>query len=399
MSALRMFVDNPLARITFAAKPRGWHRRGDAQSTSLRKALNDESPDVRLFAVRWIADERIMALRDDVAKLLDGPQPNPRLYLAVLGAIDWLDHEPSHRERRNQPTSFWCASCRTTSARRRPTRWHFGCYLKPDNKFLTLDRLRRISAIRRQAACGWKPSARSPAVESTARFELVWRKSRSTTQQSDDVRAEAIVGLAPAEAASSAAALRNLVGQRTIPCSSVKPSVLCGWRGSAAADRNEAGRSRIAAWTKVLAQAGDAAAGRRLFFSPVGPRCSVCHKYDGRGGNVGPDLTHIGRSTSRERIITSILQPSQEIAPDYQPWMLVTSDGKTYTGLRLPKPGDDGKEDYVDSAGHVFTLPSASIEERHAATTSIMPENLQSTLSIGDLRDLVAFLTSRPSPE
>ena len=51
----------------------------------------------QLFAIRWIADDRITALRDEVAKLLDGPQPNPQLYLATLGAIDWLDHKPGQR--------------------------------------------------------------------------------------------------------------------------------------------------------------------------------------------------------------------------------------------------------------------------------------------------------------
>ena len=114
----------------------------------------------------------------------------------------------------------------------------------------------------------------------------------------------------------------------------------------------------IAAWKNVLNKPGDAAAGRRLFFSPVGPRCSVCHRHSGRGGTVGPDLSEIGRSTSREKIITSILQPSQEIAPDYQPWVLIYDEGKTYTGLRLPKPGDDtGPRSYADATGKTFTLP------------------------------------------
>ena len=147
-----------------------------------------------------------------------------------------------------------------------------------------------------------------------------------------------------------------------------------------------------------MASPGDAESGRRLFFSTVGPRCGVCHKYDGRGGNVGPDLTQIGRSMARERIINSILQPGQEMAPDYQPWILQTDDGKTYTGLRLPKGGDDGKELYIDSAGNKFTLASSSIEGRQAASTSIMPDNLQSILTIDDLRDLVTFLASPPEP-
>ena len=77
----------------------------------------------------------------------------------------------------------------------------------------------------------------------------------------------------------------------------------------------------------------------------------MCHQHDGRGGRIGPDLTHVGRSTSRERIIDSILAPSQEVAPNYQPWMLVTKDGKTLVGLRLAEGGDDGTEEYADSAG------------------------------------------------
>jgi putative heme-binding domain-containing protein len=149
----------------------------------------------------------------------------------------------------------------------------------------------------------------------------------------------------------------------------------------------------IAAWSKLLADHGDVAAGRRIFFSPVGPRCAVCHKFDGRGGTIGPDLTHIGRVNSRERIITSILQPSREIAPHYQPWQLVTTDGKSHTGLRLAKGGDDGIEPYADSTGREFTLSSDQVESRRASDTSIMPDGLERTLSIDDLRDLISFLT------
>jgi hypothetical protein len=60
----------------------------------------------------------------------------------------------------------------------------------------------------------------------------------------------------------------------------------------------------------------------------------------------------------------------------------------------MPKPGDDGKEVYADPAGKLFTFESAAIEDRHVSSTSIMPDNLLSELSIEDLRDLVTFLTS-----
>jgi len=125
----------------------------------------------------------------------------------------------------------------------------------------------------------------------------------------------------------------------------------------------------------------------------LGPKCGTCHQHDGRGGRVGPELTHIGRTNNAEQIIASILQPSREIAPHYQPWILITNDGKTHEGLQQPKAGDSGMEDFVDSAGHEFSLPSETIEVRHASDKSIMPDGLQSGMSIGDLRDMVAFLT------
>jgi putative heme-binding domain-containing protein len=149
-----------------------------------------------------------------------------------------------------------------------------------------------------------------------------------------------------------------------------------------------------AAWAELLKQPGDAKAGRRLFFSPVGARCGVCHQHNGRGGRVGPDLTNISRSSSREKIVESILKPDQEVAPHYQPWLLVTDDGKTHTGLRQHEGGDDGTEEYVNSAGERFLLESKTIEVREATSTSIMPSGLETTVSIDDLRDLVTFLTT-----
>jgi putative heme-binding domain-containing protein len=149
-----------------------------------------------------------------------------------------------------------------------------------------------------------------------------------------------------------------------------------------------------AAWVELLKEPGDFKAGRSLFFSPAGARCGVCHQHSGRGGRVGPDLTNIARSSSREKIIESILKPDQEVAPHYQPWLLVTDDGKTHTGLRQHEGGDDGTEEYVNSAGERFLLESKTIEVREATATSIMPSGLETTVSIADLRDLVTFLTT-----
>jgi putative membrane-bound dehydrogenase-like protein len=366
--------------------------RGQKQpETLLRQVLKLNPTDLRLYAIRWIADERITSLRDNVAKLLYGPQPSQRYYLAVLGAVDWLDHKPSLR-RREIADELLVRELK--NEHRSPEIQALALkMLKPDNKFLTIDRLRaylqsKFVPLRLEAV-------RSLAQQSNSARVALLAEVANDKSQSDEVRAEAISGLAGVAsenrtlleelAASDNSAIRD-EARRVLRLTQLRKG-----RSEAKPQADDA-----AAWKKILETKGDAAAGRRLFFNSAAGRCSVCHKYDGRGGNVGPDLTEIGHSASREKIITSILQPSQEIAPDYQAWNLITTDGKNYTALRLPKPGDDGTEDYVDTAGKVFTLPSTAIEDRHVSSTSIMPDNLQQVLSIDDLRDLVTFLGTPP---
>lgn len=355
----------------------------------LKAALRDKSPDVRFFAVRWIADERITGLRDELQELLDSPPPSRRYYLAVLGAIDWLSHEPKMTG--NEIAGALLVRELKNEKRSPETHALALSLLNANDGFLSLDRLRdylksnhtplRIEAVR------------SLSQQATSeRFSLLAEVAEDQSQP-DEVRVEAVVGLA-ASAADHRKLLEQLAGgdQSTLRDEARRSLRLAGLRPGPGETKPPA--TDVEAWQKLLATGGDAAAGRRIFYNPVGARCYMCHTYAGRGGIVGPELTNIGGSTTRDKIVASIIQPSLEIAPDYQPWELVTNEGKVYTGLRLPQPGDDGKEHYFDSAAREFVLPSETIAERHAATKSIMPENLQATLSIDDLRDLVAFLSS-----
>jgi putative membrane-bound dehydrogenase-like protein len=358
-------------------------------TTILRDALEDEDANVRLFAVRWIADERITAFRDAVAQLLEGPQPDARYYLAVLAAVDWLDHEPSMRG--TQIADELLVKELSNEARSPESHALALKLLSPNSKFLSLDRLRGY--LRSEHEPLRLEAVRTLAQQSNPkRFELLAAIAGDETQK-DELRAEAVVGLA-ADAESNRELLERLADGRESVSQSEAQRVLRLATLRPAEEEAQPHAGDLAVWNELLGETGDAAAGRRLFFNPIGPRCGVCHQHDGRGGRVGPDLTHIGRSNNREQIIASMLQPSREVAPHYQPWVLVTSDGKTHTGLRQAKAGDNGMEDYVDSVGSEFSLPSDTIEERSASDKSIMPDGLQSGMSIADLRDLVAFLTS-----
>jgi putative heme-binding domain-containing protein len=147
-------------------------------------------------------------------------------------------------------------------------------------------------------------------------------------------------------------------------------------------------------WRKTLEGKGDPAAGERLFFQPRGPRCFACHRIDGRGAAIGPDLSTIGRSLSRDKLIESILTPSKEIAPQFVSWAIATKDGKSRTGMIVEEKFDSTIV-IADAEGRLETINRLDIEDRQATKTSIMPDNLPALMTRQEFRDLLAYLGER----
>ncbi len=86
---------------------------------------------------------------------------------------------------------------------------------------------------------------------------------------------------------------------------------------------------------------GDAENGRRLFFYKNETTCLRCHKINGEGGEVGPELKGIGAKQNRDYILESIVDPNKQIAKGYESVLLVLNDGQTRTGVLK---GEDAKE-------------------------------------------------------
>jgi putative heme-binding domain-containing protein len=146
------------------------------------------------------------------------------------------------------------------------------------------------------------------------------------------------------------------------------------------------------AWLKRLEGPADPDAGARIFFHPKLGGCYRCHSIDGRGKDVGPDLSSIGR-TDRRHILESILQPSNTVAPHYQVWYLETADGKTRNGMLLHTHLDEYT--YLDTQGGQFKVNTRDIVDTRPVATSIMPDGLVDTMTDQELRDLLAYLASR----
>jgi putative heme-binding domain-containing protein len=88
------------------------------------------------------------------------------------------------------------------------------------------------------------------------------------------------------------------------------------------------------------------------------------------------------------------LFPSQVISDQFASQTVVTKDGKSYSGLVAPS--GDGSLIVLQLSGEKATVPQDEVEETSRNKISAMPEGLLNTLSLEEIADLFAFLTSPP---
>jgi putative heme-binding domain-containing protein len=150
----------------------------------------------------------------------------------------------------------------------------------------------------------------------------------------------------------------------------------------------------VDAWVSKLEGPADAAAGERIFFHSRAGTCANCHQKEGRGAQIGPDLTVVGNTLERRRLVESILFPSKEIAPQFVSWVIQTDGGKQLNGV-LVGENVDGSQRYADATGKTFTLKPGEIESRTGSAASIMPNGLERQLTLQEFKDLLAYLQKR----
>jgi putative membrane-bound dehydrogenase-like protein len=132
---------------------------------------------------------------------------------------------------------------------------------------------------------------------------------------------------------------------------------------------------------------------RRLFTHPKLSLCASCHRHEGRGNVVGPDLTLISRQADRAGILQSILEPNREVAPQYFPTQLGLADGTAFVGILLRS---SEVETYREITGKEKTFRKKEILSHEELKISLMPPGLALTLTDAELRDLLALLTNKP---
>jgi putative membrane-bound dehydrogenase-like protein len=169
--------------------------------------------------------------------------------------------------------------------------------------------------------------------------------------------------------------------------------VLAGAADQVALARPTARPGSDGEWRKALVGPGDAASGRRIFFS-ASAGCARCHRVEDCGGQIGPDLSTIARGSDREKLMQSILHPSRDIAPQFVTHTIQTKDGQEFSGLLIGQSVNGGATLFM-ADGRAVLVPPSQIVSQTQSKVSLMPEGLAEALTVQDFRDLLAFLVSR----
>ncbi|HEY1186000.1 MAG TPA: PVC-type heme-binding CxxCH protein [Gemmata sp.] len=138
---------------------------------------------------------------------------------------------------------------------------------------------------------------------------------------------------------------------------------------------------------------GDAARGKAVWNASLtgAAQCAKCHMTRGVGGQVGPDLSMVGKKSAREALYESLLTPSKAIADQYVQHSVTTTAEVTVNGLLV---GDTPEAITLrDANGKDTTIARKDIDGPvRKMKTSLMPEDIVAALTEDELVDLVAYL-------
>jgi putative heme-binding domain-containing protein len=136
------------------------------------------------------------------------------------------------------------------------------------------------------------------------------------------------------------------------------------------------------------ASTGDAVQGKVVFGSKG---CLNCHRVNGSGARLGPELTDIGSLRRAAELERSILEPDAEVLPQNRFIRVVTRDGSTISGRLLNQ--DAFTIQLYDSKDRLMSLSKSDLKEYAFINKSPMP-SFRGKLSPQELSDLVSYLVS-----
>ena len=134
---------------------------------------------------------------------------------------------------------------------------------------------------------------------------------------------------------------------------------------------------------------GDVAQGKAVFEGKGD--CAQCHRINGKGPRVAPDLSDIGAVRTPDALQRTILDPDAETRFANRAVRAVTRDGKVITGRRLNE--DTYTVQLIDEQERLVSLVKANLREYGIVRRTSMP-SYRDKLAANEVADLLAYLLS-----
>jgi quinoprotein glucose dehydrogenase len=135
---------------------------------------------------------------------------------------------------------------------------------------------------------------------------------------------------------------------------------------------------------------GNWMAGRGIFNNNSAAQCTRCHDAGRGGGNVGPALSQIGSTLTREQILQALIDPSYRLAPGFGNVSVTLTNGQEVIGLLAKET--EAELTINTSDAEPLVIEKSRIKARENLPSS-MPA-MGSILSKREIRDMVEFLTT-----
>ncbi len=145
----------------------------------------------------------------------------------------------------------------------------------------------------------------------------------------------------------------------------------------------------IAAYFDAL-YGGSWVEGRNIFNTNSTAQCVRCHTVGNGGSNVGPPLTRIANTLTREQLLEALIDPSARIAPGYGSISLKLKGGQEVIGVLTKETADELIIKTSDA--EPLVIATARIEKRQNLPSSMPP--MGEILTKREIRDVVEYLSS-----
>jgi putative heme-binding domain-containing protein len=221
----------------------------------------------------------------------------------------------------------------------------------------------------RQAYFGWFPHART------------WKGGNSFKGFIENTRKDALANFAPQDELAALDLLSSKVEAADIP--NYVPAKGPGKNYTV---------DEVVALAKDGLKGRDFANGKAMFTTTM---CATCHRFNGDGGSIGPDLTGAGNRYTLRDFMENIVEPSKVISDQYDSHLIEKKDGSLVIGRVV---SDDGGTLQVMmnpfAPTQLTTVKSSEVKSKKTQAVSMMPPGMINVLNQDELLDLIAYVLS-----